>query len=142
MPILSLYQCPMSAWPLMDKTKKYLKRLKDASVIVTVKQPTDWCARIILAVVPKKYDVRMCVALTKLNKSVRCGRHELPFVEYILGHLSDARILSELDAHSGVSQVPRADESSLLTTIITRIGRFFSSNCPSTFLHCRNTSRK
>ena len=49
------------ALPLMDKTKKELRRMEDACVIVRVEQPTDWCAHMI--VVPKKDDVRICVDL-------------------------------------------------------------------------------
>ena len=55
------------ALPLMDKTKKGLRRMEDAGVIVRVEQPTDWCAPRV--VVLKKDDVRICVA--KLNESVR-----------------------------------------------------------------------
>ena len=43
------------ALPLMDKTKKELRRMEDAGVIVRVEQPTDWCAPMV--VVPKKDDV-------------------------------------------------------------------------------------
>ena len=116
------------ALPLLDKTKKELRRMEDASVIVRVEQPTDWCAPMV--VVPKKDDVRICVDLTKLNESVRRERHEMPSVEYTLGQLSDARIFSKLDANSGFWQVPLADESALLTTFITPFGRFCFKRLP------------
>ena len=116
------------ALPLMDKTKKELRRMEDAGLIVRVEQPTDWCAPMV--VVPKKDDVRMCVDLTKLNESVRRERHEMPSVEYTLGQLSDARIFSKLDANSGFWQVPLADESALLTTFITPFGRFCFKRLP------------
>ena len=51
------------ALPLMDKTKKELRRMEDAGVIMRVEQPTDCCAPMV--VVPKKDDVRICVDLTK-----------------------------------------------------------------------------
>ena len=128
------------ALPLMDKTKKELRRMEDAGVIVRVEQPTDWCAHMV--VVPKKDDVRICVDLTKLNESVRRERHEMPYVEYTLGQLSDARIFSKLDANSGFWQVPLADESALLTTFITPLEDSLSSDCPSAFHQRRNTSRE
>ena len=78
------------ALSLMDKTKKDLRRMEDAGVIVRVEQPTDWCAPMV--VVPKKDDVSFCVDLTKLNESVRRERHAMPSVEYTLGQLSDASI--------------------------------------------------
>ena len=64
----------------MDKTKKDLRRMEDAGVIVRVEQPTDWCTPMVVG--PKKDDVRICVDLTKLNESVRRERHEMPSVEY------------------------------------------------------------
>ena len=128
------------AFPLMDKTKKELRRMEDAGVIVRVEQPTDWCAPMV--VVPKKDDVRICVDLTKLNESVHRERYEMPSVDYTLGQLSDARIFSKLDANSGFWQVPLADESALLTTIITPLADSVSSDCPSAFHQRRNTSRE
>ena len=113
------------ALPLMDKTKKELRRMEDAGVIVRVEEHTDWCAPMV--VVPKKDDVRICVDLTKLNESVRRERHEMPSVEYTLEQLSDARIFSKLDANSGFWQVPLAD---LLTTFITPFGRFYFKRLP------------
>ena len=42
-------------------------------------QPTDWCSAMV--VVPKNDGrVRICVDLTKLNESVKRGRHILPSV--------------------------------------------------------------
>ena len=99
-----------------------------AGVIVRVEQPTDWCAP--MGVVPMKYHVRICVDLTKLNESVRRERHEMPSVEYNLGQLSDTRIFSKLDANTGFWQVPLADESALLTTLITPFGRFCFKRMP------------
>ena len=68
------------ALPLMEKTKKEIRRMEDAGVIVRVEQPTDSCAPMV--VVPTKDDVRICVDLTKLNESVRRERHEMPSKEY------------------------------------------------------------
>ena len=116
------------ALPLMDKTKKDLRRMEDAGVIVRVEQPTDWCSPMV--VVPKKDDVWICVDLTKLNESVRHERHEMHSVEYTLGQLSDARTFSKLYANSGFGKAPLADEYALLTTFITPFGRFCFKRLP------------
>ena len=79
------------ALPLMEKTKRELKRMEALGVISKVEQPTDWCAPMV--VVPKSQDdVRICVDLTKLNESVRRERYEMPSVDYTLGQLAGAKI--------------------------------------------------
>ena len=117
------------ALPLMEKTKRELKRMEALGVISKVEQPTDWCAPMV--VVPKSHDdVRICVDLTKLNESVRRERYEMPSVDYTLGQLAGAKIFSKLDANSGFWQVPLSEESTLLTTFITPFGRFAFRRLP------------
>ena len=109
--------------PLMAKVKKELKRMEDLGVISKVEQPTDWCAGMVT--VPKPNDeVRICVDLTKLNKSVRREKHMLPSVEHTLGQLEGAKVFSKLDANSGFWQIPLSEDSRLLTTFITPFGRY------------------
>ena len=64
----------------MPKVKEELQRMEELGIIKKVKQPTDWCAGIM--VVPKANgSLRICVDLTKLNASVRRERHVLPAVD-------------------------------------------------------------
>ena len=113
----------------MEKTKRELKRMEALGVISKVKQPTDWCAPMV--VVPKSQDdVRICVDLTKLNESVLRERYEMPSVDYTLGQLAGAKIFSKLDANSGFWQVPLTEESTLLTTFITPFGIFAFRRLP------------
>ena len=56
--------------PMRQKVEEELKRMEEEDVIRPVKNPTEWCAPIV--VVPKSNGkVRICVDLTKLNESVR-----------------------------------------------------------------------
>ena len=58
------------ALPLLAKVKEELERMEKMGMITRVDGPTDWCARMV--VVPKPDGkVRICVDLTKLNKSIR-----------------------------------------------------------------------
>ena len=117
------------ALPLMEKTKRELKRMEALGVISKVEQPTDWCAPMV--VVPKSQDdVRICIDLTKLNESVRRERYEMPSVDYTLGQLAGAKIFSKLDANSRIWQVRLSEESTLLTTFITPFGRFAFRRLP------------
>lgn len=70
--------------------------------------------------------MRICVHLTKLNESVRREIHPLPSVDYALAKFGGAKIFSKMDANSAFWQRKLSKESQLLTTFITRWGRFFS----------------
>ena len=88
------------ALPLLPKVKAELQRMEDLGVISKVKEPTEWCAGMV--VVPKANGkVRICVDLTKLNESVCRERHILPSVEQTLAQIGGAKIFSKLDANSG-----------------------------------------
>lgn len=115
--------------PLMDAVKKELERMENLGVISRVNEPTEWCAGMVP--VPKKNgQVRICVDLTRLNKSVQRERHQLPAVEQVLAQLTGAKVFSKLDANSGFWQIPLAPESALLTTFITPFGRYCFHRLP------------
>ena len=117
------------AIPLMRPVKDELTRMEKLGVIIRVSEPTDWCAGMV--VVPKgNGKVRICVDLTRLNKSVRRERHPLPAVEQSLAQLAGARVFSTLDANSGFWQIPLDRESTLLTTFITPYGRYCFHRLP------------
>ena len=98
-------------------------------VIFRVDQPTDWCAGMV--VVPKPNGkVRICVDYTKLNANVKRENFPLPVIDQSLGRLTGAKFFSKLDANSGFFQVKLAQESKLLTTFITPIGRFAFHRLP------------
>ena len=108
---------------LKSQVEEELKRMEALGVIRKVDVPTDWCVRMV--VVPKsKNKVRICVDLTKLNRSVCRERHILPSVEQILTQLKGAKIFSKLDANSGFWQIKLSSRSALLTTFITPMDRF------------------
>ena len=70
------------ALPLLPKVKQELERMEKMGVISKVNGPTDWCAGMV--VVPKAAGgVRICVDLTRLNRSVCRERHILPAVDHI-----------------------------------------------------------
>ena len=64
----------------MQPVKEELERMVKLGVISRVREPTEWCAGMVVVKKPNN-KVRICVDLTHLNKSVRRERHPLPAVE-------------------------------------------------------------
>jgi hypothetical protein len=118
-------------FPLLDKTEKEIERMLKIGVISKVDQPTVLCAP--MAVTPKQNgEVRVCVDLTKLNKSVLREAYPLPSVDFTLGKLSKSKVFSKLDVNSAFWQRKLSESSRLLTTFITRSpwGRFCFNRLP------------
>ena len=117
------------AIPLLPKVEAELARMQELGVTEKVEQATEWCAGMV--VVPKANgQVRICMDLTKLNKSVCRERHILPSVEQTLAQIGGAKVFTKLDANSGFWQVELSEDSSYLTAFITPFGRFCFRRLP------------
>ena len=117
------------ALPLQLKVKSKLQQMEQLGVVSKVDEPTDWNAEMV--VVPKQDGkVRICMDLTKWNKSVRRKRHILPLFDHTLAQHRGAKVFTELDATLGFWQIQLSKESALLTTFITPFGRFCFSRLP------------
>ena len=117
------------ALPLRPKVAQELARMEAMGVISKVNEPTPWCAGMV--VVPKKSgNVRICVDLKSLNKSILHEVHPLPKVDETLAQLSGAKVFTKLDANSGFWQIPLSKQSRLFTTFITPIGRYCFNKLP------------
>lgn len=115
--------------PMLSKVKDEIARMEAAGVIEPVTEPTPWCAPIVP--VPKKDgSVRICADLKKLNLAVERERYVLPTLEDVIHKLSGATMFSTLDASSGYWAVPLHEESKLLTTFITPVGRYCFKRLP------------
>ena len=117
------------AIPLMQPVKEELENMVKLGVISREREPTEWCAGMVVVQKPNK-KVRICVNLIHLNKSVRRERHPLPAVEQSMALLAGARVFSTLDANSGFWQIPLDRQSALLTTFITPFGRYCFHRLP------------
>ena len=84
-----------------------------------------------MVVVPKPNgNIRICVDLTNLNKSVMREKYPLPIIDHTLGKLAGAKMFSKLDANSGFYQIELDKDSALLTTFVTPFGRYFFKRLP------------
>ena len=109
-------------------------------VISKVLEPTPWCAGM---VVPKKSgNVRICVDLKPLNRSVLRSTQPIPKVDDTLAQLTGATCFSKLDANSGFWQIPLAEQSCLLTTFLLPLGGTVFTNYPLEFQLTRDVSNE
>ena len=112
------------ALSLRQPLKHELLKLESEGIIVPVKEPTEWCAPIVVE--PKKGGgIRLCVDLSRLNKFVRRERYQSPTpIEEVASIVaSDARWFTVFDAAKGYHQCPLHEDSVLKTTFITPFGR-------------------
>uniref|UniRef100_A0AAR2LI10 ribonuclease H n=1 Tax=Pygocentrus nattereri TaxID=42514 RepID=A0AAR2LI10_PYGNA len=117
-------------FPMLQKVKDELLRMEENGVIERVTQPTEWCAPMVPVLKRHTGQARICVDLTKLNKSVKRERYILPTSDEITSKLSGATVFSSLDAASGFWQIPLHPNSCLLTTFITPFGRYCFKKLP------------
>ena len=101
--------------------------MEKSGVFSKVNDRTPWCAGMVV-VQKKSGNVRICVDLKPLNRSVRREVHPLPKVDETLAQLTGAKIFSKLDANSGFWQIPLVQSSRLLTTFITLMGCYCFNN--------------
>lgn len=117
-------------FPMLQKVKDELVRMEQNGVIERVTQPTEWCAPMVPVQKRNTNRARICVDLTKLNKSVKRERYILPTADEITSKLSGATVFSSLDAASGFWQIPLHPDSCKLTTFITPFGRYCFKRLP------------
>ncbi len=103
--------------------KKELDCLCDMGVIEPIEEPTPWVSQL---VTPKKKsgDMRICLDLHELNKSLMREHYTMPILEDVLHEMKDAKVFSKADLSPGYWHVKLDNESSKITTFQTGFGRY------------------
>ena len=115
---------------LRELAKAAIMKMLQEDIIEVVKGPSDWCAALTIVPKPNGKDVRPCVDLTMLNKSVLRERYPLLRITKLLASLGGSVMWSKLDANNGFHQCMLDPESKLLRTFITPWGRFYFKRMP------------
>ena len=112
--------------PNREKLKEQLDKLPAADIIAPVTEATDCCAPIVVAMKKNTDEIRLCVDFTKLNKFVRREIYQSSTPAEAVAEISatEAKFFTMFDALKGYHQCPLDEESQLLTTFITPIGRY------------------
>ena len=106
-----------------EAVKAELQRMEDDGIIVKMDQPSDWVNQ--MAVVDKKDgSVRICLDPRSLNDVLKREHYKLPVLDSILSEMSGSEIFSVFDLKQGYLHLELDEESSLLTTFATPVGRY------------------
>ena len=99
------------------------------SIIRKVKEHTNWCSSIVCST-KRDGSLRICLDPKKLNESIKRCPHKTPTLEEINPALIGAKYFSKLDAKAGYWSVPLEEQSQLLTTFRTPMGRYCYQRLP------------
>ena len=115
--------------PQREKVVEELKRMEQLGVIVRQEEPTEWVNSLVVVQKPNG-SVRLCIDPRDLNAAMKRSHYPMKTVDEVASRLQGANTFSILDAKSGFWQLKLDEESSLLCTFNTPIGRYRFTRLP------------
>ena len=112
-----------------EKVVEELRRMESLGVIVRQEEATDWVNSLVVVQKPNG-SVRLCIDPRDLNDVIKRSHHPMKTVDEVASRLAGANTFSILDAKSGFWQLQLDEESSLLCTFNTPIGRYRFKRLP------------
>ena len=103
--------------------------MEDTGIIRKVREHTDWCSSIVYST-KRDGSLRTCLDPKRLNESIKRCPHKMPTLEEINPAFVGAKHFSKLDAKAGYWSVQLEEQSQLLTTFRTPIGRYCYQRLP------------
>lgn len=107
---------------LQEPVRQELEIMVEEGVIQRVNEPTDWVNN--FHAINKNGKLRIVLDPRQLNKCIKRAHFQIPTIDELLFKLSGCKIFTVFDAQKAFWQQPLDEESSLLTTFITPLGRF------------------
>ena len=106
-----------------------LEAMESLGVIRRVNEPTNWVSSLVYP--PKANgDVRICLDPKDLNDALIRNPHPLPTLEQVSHKLCGAQVISKLDIKNSYWCVQLDNDSQLLTTFNSPLGRFCFQRLP------------
>ena len=112
-----------------EKVVEELRRMESLGVIVRQEEATDWVNSLVVVQKPNG-SVKLCIDPRDLNDVIKRSHHPMKTVDEVASRLAGANTFSILDAKSGFWQLQLDEESSLLCTFNTPIGRYRFKRLP------------
>ena len=116
-------------WMVRSKVSAELERLVADDIIERI-DASEWVSPIVVVNKKDSEDIRLCVDLSQVNKSVVIDCYPLPRIEEVFNSLSGAKVFSTLDLKGAYHQVPLHEDSRDLTAFITDDGLFRYKRIP------------
>ena len=118
--------CRKLPFALQEDVKNELDRLVEIGVLAPVE---EWVSQ--MAVVTKPDGLlRICIDPQPLNEALQREHYRIPIFNDVLPTLNNTKIFSKLDVKHAFWHVQLDTQSSLLTTMITPIGRYRWTRLP------------
>ena len=115
--------------PQKEKVIEELKRLENLGVMVRQEEPTEWVNSLV-AVQKPNGAVKLCIDPRDLNAATKRSHYPIKTVDEVASRLQGANTFSILDAKSGFWKLKLDEESSLVCTFNTPIGRYRFTRLP------------
>jgi len=109
--------------------ERQLHDMLKTNIIRRVDEPTDWVSSITWSL-KNNNTWRICLDARDVNKAVKRPHHKTPTLEEIQHKLTGAKVFSKLDAKNGYWSVHLDQESQLLTTFNSPLGRLCFRRMP------------
>ena len=110
---------------IIQPVKLALENIVSNNIIEPVNEPTEG-----LTVPKPNGTVRICVDFRRLNSCLKRGNFQIPTFDELSYKLSNAKILSKLNAASGFFQIPLCEAAKNYTAFLTHFGRFRFKRLP------------
>lgn len=108
---------------LKERTIDKLRQMESDEIITKVEQPTE-CMVSSMVVSLRNDKIRICIDPRDLNEAIKRKHYPMRTIEEVVAEIPDAKVFSILDAKSGFHKIRLDEESSLLTTFNTPVGRY------------------
>ena len=96
----------------------------EGSGVIEKSETSEWLGTIVITTKANTSDIRLCIDLRDLNKSIEVDRHTLPRINEMLSLIKNATIFSKLDLSSAYHQVALCPKSKHLTAFTTPFGTY------------------
>ena len=108
---------------MKPKLKAELDQMESQGVISRITGHSDWCSSMVTSI-KENGSVRVCLDPKKLNMALRRCPHKILTIEEISHQFHGAKYFSKLDAKAGYWSVELEEDSQILTTFRTPMGRY------------------
>ena len=107
---------------LKQRIVEKLEEMVKEGYITNVDQPTEWVSSMVVSL--RKDKIHICLDPSNLNRAIKRKHPSIKTIEEVVANMPDIKVFSIVNAKSGFLQIKLCDDSLVLTTFNSPIGRF------------------